>query len=183
MGLISFVQDSKGYTEKPCLEKKKNKKKKWKKKRILFSSVLHFCWVIWLLYNFLSSIYILDILLLSDIELIKIFSYCEVFSFLRSHLWNIDCTVLSHWFTVQEIVSSTNVYRAIFHFPLLDLVYPILCWGLWSTWTWVLCRAINMNLFEFFYMQASSQTSNTFWICFSLFYCMVLASLSKIKCQ
>lgn len=30
---------------------------------------------------------------------------------------------------------------------LLDLIGPVLCWGIWSSWTWVLCRLIDMYFF------------------------------------
>jgi hypothetical protein len=30
---------------------------------------------------------------------------------------------------------------------LSDLVFPVLCWCLWSTWTWVLCKMINIHGF------------------------------------
>jgi hypothetical protein len=36
-------------------------------------------------------------------------------------------------------------------------VYLVLCWGPWSTWTWDLCRVINMDPFAFFYMQTVSR--------------------------
>ena len=47
--------------------------------------------------------------------------------------------------------------QAILHF----IFYQVQCiwflyWGLWSTWTWVLCRVIDINLFAFSYMQTSS---------------------------
>jgi hypothetical protein len=49
---------------------------------------------------------------------------------------------------------------------LLNLVCLVLCWGIWPTWTWDLCRVINMHLFAFFYMQTSSHTSTFCWSCF-----------------
>jgi hypothetical protein len=35
-------------------------------------------------------------------------------------------------------------------FPLslvLDSAYLVLCWCLWLTWTWALCKVTNMDLF------------------------------------
>ena len=42
-------------------------------------------------------------------------------------------------------------------------VWLDLSWSLWSTCTWILCMAIHMDLFSFFYMLISSTIC---WICF-----------------
>jgi hypothetical protein len=39
---------------------------------------------------------------------------------------------------------------------LLDLVCMVLCWGLWSTWTWILCRVIDMGLFTISILNTSN---------------------------
>ena len=64
---------------------------------------------------------------------------------------------------------------------LLDLVYPALHWGLWSTWTWVLCRLVDLDLFAFFYIQKPSYPAPFVEDAF-FFHCVVLVSLLKIKC-
>ena len=39
-------------------------------------------------------------------------------------------------------------------FSFIRLVYPVLCWSLWSTWTWVLCRVVIwINLHSCAYRQ------------------------------
>jgi hypothetical protein len=49
---------------------------------------------------------------------------------------------------------------------LLDLVCTVLCWDLWSTWTWILCRRTDVNIFAFFFMQTFSYTSGIcYWKC------------------
>jgi hypothetical protein len=50
--------------------------------------------------------------------------------------------------------------------PLNGSVYLVLYWGLRSTWTWVLCRVIDMDSFEFFHKQTSNWTSTICWQCF-----------------
>ena len=51
-------------------------------------------------------------------------------------------------------------------FPLLpNSVNLAVCWSLWSIWSWVLCRAIHMHLFGFFYMQPASLTTIICWRC------------------
>jgi hypothetical protein len=42
VSLQSEFQDSQGYTEKPCLEKKKKKKKERKRKRIALTCARHY---------------------------------------------------------------------------------------------------------------------------------------------
>jgi hypothetical protein len=54
-------------------------------------------------------------------------------------------------------------------FLIFGLVYPGFCWGPWSTWTWVLWRVVNMDLFVFFYMQTFSYTSTIYWTYFLFF--------------
>jgi hypothetical protein len=39
---------------------------------------------------------------------------------------------------------------------LLELMYLGLLCFIWFTWTWVLCKVIDMDLFAFLYMQTSS---------------------------
>jgi hypothetical protein len=78
--------------------------------------------------NFLNSLYILDITPLSDMGLVKIFPQsvgsCFVlvtvsfdlqmlFSFMRFHLLILD---LSHWCSVDEVVSCADEFKAISHF-------------------------------------------------------------------
>jgi hypothetical protein len=71
-------------------------------------------------------------------------------SFTRSHLSILD---LSDWaIGVQEISPWKFQWVQIsFHLSfLLSSMYLDLHWGPWSTWTWVLCRVINMDLLLFF---------------------------------
>ena len=121
--------------------------------------------------RFLNYLYILDISTLSDVGLVKIFSQSvgccfvlmtvsfdlqKLFSFMRSHLLILD---LSAWAIgvlfrkLSPVLMSSGLLPTFF---LLDLVYLVLSWGLWSTWTWVLCRVIDMDLFPFFYIETFS---------------------------
>ena len=50
-------------------------------------------------------------------------------------------------------------------FLLSGLLYLVLCCGLWSTWTWPLCRVINIDLFWFFHMNPSNLTITICWRC------------------
>jgi hypothetical protein len=145
---------------------------------------------------FLCALYVLDISPLSDTRLVKIFSQSvdchfvlltvsfvlqKLFSFMRSHLPIVD---LSAW-------AIGVLFRKLFPEPMHSRLFPTFSYirvsvsgfvlRFWATWTWVLCQAINMNLFSFFYMQISSETSTICWRCFSP-HCMILASLSKINC-
>lgn len=77
------------------------------------------------------------------------FALQELFNFISPYLFIVSlraCTI-----GVLFCLGSCLLHQCIqgfFLFSLLsDLVYPILCWGLWSTWIWVLCRVINMDLF------------------------------------
>ena len=45
-------------------------------------------------------------------------------------------------------------------------MWIVLCWGLWSIWTCVLCIAIDLDLISFFYMLIYSYASTIFKICF-----------------
>lgn len=137
-------------------------------------SVLRILWEL----IFLISLYIWDISPLSDIELIKILSHfvgChfvllvvslalqKLFSFMRPHLLS---SCLSYWCSCSEIclLCQATEFKAVPPiFLLLDLVCLVWCWGLWSTWTWFLCRVIVMDLLEFSYMQTSSKISITCW--------------------
>ena len=45
-------------------------------------------------------------------------------------------------------------------------VYLVLCWGIWSTWTWVLCMVIVMSQFVFTYILTFSYISTICWRCY-----------------
>ena len=154
----------------------------------MFSSHFQFpCWEICTLFflirlfvllmtNFLSSLYILDISPLSDMGLVKIFSQsvCCLFvlltltfalqkllSFRRSHLFIVALSVLVLYFRSGLLCPCIEGY-----FPLSLLcssVWLDLYWDLWSIWIWVLCMGIDMDLFAFFYMLASSYARPICW--------------------
>ena len=121
----------------------------------LFRSVPHFFkldyFVFWCLV-FLSSLYNLEISTLSNVELVKIFFH------------SVGCrfVLLTMFFALCQWV------QAYFHLPPLwgSVWLLALFWGLCFIWTWVLCMAIGMDLFAFFYMLTSSYTSTIFWRCF-----------------
>lgn len=126
------------------------------------SSVLYFLFRLfgWFVFNFLSSLYIFNIGYLLDVALVIFFHSigCH-FVLLRLYFWPygvfhfqevpfINCLshCLIYWYSVQEVISGNNTFKAILHL-LLDSVDVTLCWSLQSTWTWVLFEVINMNLF------------------------------------
>ena len=49
---------------------------------------------------------------------------------------------------------------------LSGLMYLIFYWGLWSIWSWILCRTVNVDLFVFFYMKTSSLTITIYRRCY-----------------
>jgi hypothetical protein len=119
----------------------------------LFSSIPHFllgCFV-FLVINFLSSLYTLDISPLSDVGLVKIFfpqsvgcrfvlltmsfALQKLFSFMRSHLSVLD---LRAWAIGVLFRNSFPPFCQWVPgcFPLsllIDSVYLIFCWGPWSS--------------------------------------------------
>ena len=120
-----------------------------------------------LLSSFLSYLYILEISLLSDVGLVKFFSFSissrlvlltvsfalkRLFSLRRSHLLIVNLSVCITGVLLKKLALLPMCSR-LFSTFLSCLIYLVLCWGLWSTWTWVLCRVIDMDLFTFFYMR------------------------------
>ena len=121
----------------------------------------------------------MDINPLSDVQLVKIFFHSVdfhivlftvsfaltwVFQFHEVLFISFWSLCLSSWCSDQEVVSCVQGYSALA--LLSDILHPVLCQSLWSTWTWVLWRVIDINLFAFFYMQTLSLTSNICWRCF-----------------
>ena len=63
--------------------------------------------------------------------------------------------------------SSVPMHSSVLLLSLLwGSVWLVLCWGLRSIWTWVLCMAIDVDLFAFFYLFIVSYVSTIYWICF-----------------
>ena len=110
--------------------------------------------------SFLSSLYILENSSLSDVGLVKIFSYSvgcrfvlltmffalqKLFSFMKSHLLLILVSLpLVFYLGSCLLCQYIKDYPPLFF--LSDSVYLVLCWGLWCIWTWVLCRMIDYIL-------------------------------------
>ena len=97
------------------------------------------------------------------------FALLKLFSFMRTRLTIVDLSahangVLFERFFLCQWVQSYSP----FFFP-LGSMYLVLCWSLWSIWSWVLCRVINTDLFAFFYLKTSSLTSTSFWRCYLFF--------------
>ena len=74
------------------------------------------------------------------------------------------------------------------YFPLflLDLAYLDICWGRQSTWNWVLCAVMNMDLYAFFYMKTSNKTRNLCWRCFLfsiVWFCLPYEKSSVCGCM
>ena len=84
----------------------------------------------------------------------------KLFSFMRFHLLIIDLSA----FTFSVLFRTLSPVLMCSVFSLLPgSICLVLCWSLSSTWTWVLCRVISMDLFAFFYMQTISHTSTIWW--------------------
>jgi len=66
--------------------------------------------------------------------------------------------------------------------PSLQPVVLVLCWDLWSIYSYFLYRVINMNLFETFYMQLSSLTSIIGKYVLYLFPACLFGFFIKMRC-
>jgi hypothetical protein len=119
----------------------------------------------------LSSLHILDISPLLDVQLVKIFSQSvncrfvlltmsfalqKLYSFMRSHLSILGFSAWAMEFCLGNFPLSQWVQSSFPLSLLLDSVYLALCWGPWSTWTWALYKVTNKGLFLFFYIQTAS---------------------------
>ena len=121
--------------------------------------------------SFLSSLYILDISPLSDVELMKIFPHFiyyhfvrlivsfalqKYFSFMRFHLliFYLRACDISVLFRNCHQFQCVQGYFIFIRFSVSSFMLRSL-----STWTWVLCKAIDMDLFAFFYRLTSSYAS------------------------
>lgn len=75
-----------------------------------------------------------------------------------------QCPLIEQLFIFMSCHFLT-VYLSVCATPLLVLtgsVYLDLCWGLGSTWIWVLCSVIDMDLFIFYFILIFTWTSNMF---------------------
>ena len=108
------------------------------------------------------------------------FALQKLSSFMRSHLSILDLRV---W-AIGVCLGNSPLCQWVqgsFPFPLLlDSVYLVLCWGPWSTWTWTLCKVTNIFIFIFLYTDSKLDQHHLLKM-LSLFHCIFLASLSKIK--
>lgn len=110
------------------------------------------------------------------------FALQKLFSFMKSHLSIVDLKVWAIGVLFRKLSPVPCVQG---YFPLsllLHLVYPVLCWSPWSTWTWVLCRVKNMDIFCILLHADIQWDQHNLLKMLSFFYCMILASLLKIKC-
>ena len=91
------------------------------------------------------------------------FALQKLFSFMKSHLSIVDLRAWAIGVLSRKFPPCQWVWGS---FPLsflLRSVYLVLCWGPWSTWTWALCKMINLDVFSFFYIQTASWTSTIYW--------------------
>lgn len=141
----------------------------------LFSFVLQFLIRLYglLVSNSFSSFYIVDISHLIDISWWDIFYYVGCFLFfvffqlrVSSDLLDLFSCMRSHLLIVDLNAWAVVLFRRLCHVPMYSRLFPTFfsirftvywfLWRSWSTWTWVLWRKINLDLFTFFYMQTSS---------------------------
>ena len=132
-------------------------------------------------------LYIWDISPISNVGcyfvlLMVSFALKKLLSFTSSHLLIVD---LSAWaigvlflklFLCQRIQGNSP-------FSLLNrFIYPILCWGFWSIWTWIFVQN-DRNEFICILLHTDIQLDQHHLLkMLSLFHCIVLVYLSKIKC-
>ena len=131
------------------------------------------------MFSSLNSLYILDVGLQSDVELVNFpqsvsccfvllpasFSLQKLYSFMMSHLWIVD---LSAW-------ATRVLFRKLFPMPIHSRVFPTFFSIRFSVAGFILRslihldlnvhRVMNINLFSFFCMQTSSETSTICWSC------------------
>ena len=156
------------------------------------------------MFCFLSSLYILEISLLLDVGLVKIFSHSivchfvlltvlfalqKLFNFMRSHLLIVDfsaCTI-------------GILFRKLFPVPLHLRLFTTFSSLRFSVSEFMLRSLIHLDLNCLFsgwllwiYLTSYWHVSSTYWhpvrtlpflMIFSFFHCMFLASLSKIRCS
>lgn len=144
-----------------------------------------------LMSSFLSSSYVLDISPVSDVKLVKIFPHfvCCLSVLCLTEDFQLHGVPFIYFFSS---VSALLVFCSVScllcqctqdYSPLSlpsSSVYLFLCWGLWSTWTWVLWRVIDVDLFAFFYILNPVRLAT--FVEYAFFYCMFLVSSSKFKC-
>ena len=133
------------------------------------------CFFFWYLVSWVP--YIFWILVLYRVwSWLKIYPFCMLlvcpidgvlFSFMGSHLLTVDINAFI--FCVFRKLSPCQYVQGYFHlfFFLSGSMYLASYGGVWSTWTWVLCKQ-----FSYFFMQISHLTSNIYWRCcpFSIVY-------------
>jgi hypothetical protein len=144
----------------------------------------------------LSPLCISDIGTLLDVRLLKIFSQnggCFFVLLTASFDLQKLCSSMRSQYQFVDLVPDPLVfclgncllYQCIQgYFPLsflLDLVYQALCWGHWSTWNWFLCWVKNKDLFHLLPADIQLEQQHLLKM-FNFPHCIVLDSLSKIKC-
>lgn len=73
------------------------------------------------------------------------FAIQKFFSFMRSHLLIIDLNAML-LVSCSENPSLWQWVQAYYPLSVLsEWVYQVFRWGLWSIWSWVLCRVINLT--------------------------------------
>jgi hypothetical protein len=82
------------------------------------------------------------------------------------HDFNVNIVDLSAWAIVVLVWKFSPMPKSSRLLVLFDLLCNVLCWGLWSTWTWELCRVIKIDLLSFFYMQTYSLSMTICYRCF-----------------
>ena len=134
-----------------------------------------------LLSNFLSSIYIyMDILPLSDVQLVKIFFLLWIFSVSWGPTYEMLIVVPGILFRklprlpmFPKLLSLSSIRYSVSNFMLMSLIHLDLSYV-----------QANKHGSIWIVLYADIQLDHdTCWMCSPLFHCMVLASSSKRKCQ
>lgn len=104
---------------------------------------------------FLSSLYILSISPWSDVESLKIFSHSvgchlpcfpinSVLCLIGAFQFHVAPFIYCYLSTYTISVRFKNIVPMVQGYSLLSVLSGSMClvlyWGLWTTWTWILCR-------------------------------------------
>ena len=117
------------------------------------------------LFNFLSSLWIFNIRSLSCVGVVKILSLNVGYHFVLltvSFALQKPCSFISFHLSICHLRSWVIgvLFRKLSPVPIHSMVLPNffsmwfsvsgLCWGPSSTWMWIFCRMVSMNLLSFF---------------------------------
>lgn len=91
------------------------------------------------------------------------------FSLSWSPFINCSSSCLQDWCSFQEVVSCDNVFKVIPNILFYHIqLYLVLCWCLWSTWSWLLFTVMNIYLLAEIQLHQNHLLQNDFFHCIVL---------------